>query len=174
MEEVWKPVKNYEGLYEVSNKGRVKSLDKWYPNALTGGKSIKKGIILSPWIRREYYCVGLGLNSKHKYVPVHRLVAEVFCEKQEHQQIVNHKDGNRLNNEALNLEWLTQKENVAHATYVLYKTGSHKTVLNTQTGIYYPSILDAYASFNYGKCLQYFSLAVRGIRLNTTSFILCG
>lgn len=106
-EEMWKPVKGYEGLYEISSYGNVKSLN--YNHT----KSIRA-------IRRYYHnsgylAVDLWKNRKEKRYFVHRLVAENFIENPNNYNIVNHIDGNRLNNYFENLEWCTQQHNVKEA-----------------------------------------------------------
>jgi len=113
MEEIWKSIKNYEGLYEISNLGQVKSLV-----GFNGKRYIKREKILQYGIdkntsnnyRRSQ--INLIKNKKHKTYRVHRLVAEAFLEKPINKNIVNHKDFNALNNNVENLEWCNQYENV--------------------------------------------------------------
>ena len=107
MSEIWKDIEGYEGLYQVSNLGRVKSLEK------LKGVQIQKERILSPTtIKGGYYRVTLckkGICNKYL---VHRLVAKAFLPQ---NITVNHKNGNKADNSVVNLEWLTQKENNIHA-----------------------------------------------------------
>lgn len=98
--EIFIPVRGYEGLYEVSNKGNVRSL----PRKTT------KGGILKPSLRGGYPFVTLGKKSVH----IHRLVAENFLSNPENKLTVNHKDSNKINNNLDNLEWATYSENAAH------------------------------------------------------------
>ena len=112
MKEKWKDIKDYKGLYQVSNLGRVKSLYKWDVNKR---KYIKKSKILKLNIRNGYYTVQLTKNKKRLSKQVHRLVGETFLKKEKNKNIINHKDFNRLNNNVNNLEWCTQKENVNHS-----------------------------------------------------------
>lgn len=109
--EVWKDIKNYEGLYQVSNFGRVKSLRK-----IRGIQIQKEKILTSQLVKGGYYRVNLCKNGKCKCYLVHRLVAEAFIPE---HFTVNHKDGDKSNNTVDNLEWVTQKENNIHA----YNTG---------------------------------------------------
>jgi hypothetical protein len=110
--EIWKDVKGYEGLYQVSNLGRVKSFRE-------GSKFGKqKEYILKPWlINSGYHVVMLYKEdrSKRKY-QLHRLVAETFIPNPENLPCVNHKDENKINNEVSNLEWCTYSYNNNYGT----------------------------------------------------------
>lgn len=111
--EIWKAVVGYEDRYEVSNKGRVKSLVKGYP-------MLRKTPVHKPL----GYCY-LGLtdeNAKTKTVYAHRLVAEAFIPNPLNLEEVNHKDGVKTNNDLSNLEWVTHQQNIHHAIHVL---GNH-------------------------------------------------
>ena len=100
MEEIWRDIDGYEGLSQISNKGRVKSL-KW------GKERILKPLINSS----GYLKVGLCKNGRVDQLQLHRLVAESFIANPENKPQVNHKDENKLNNCVNNLEWSTAKEN---------------------------------------------------------------
>lgn len=116
--EIWKPIKNYEGLYEVSNLGRIKSLSRII-RANTCGKRIIPERILSNSINGSGYCiVVLCKNGKHKSLSVHRIVAETFIENPKKFNEVNHKDENKQNNNVENLEWCNQKYNANYGTGV--------------------------------------------------------
>lgn len=106
MQEIWKDVPNYVGLYQISNLGRVKS------TPATRGYKEK---ILKNIPRNGYLSVILCNNKEQKNVFVHRLVAECFVPNPENKPIVNHIDGNKANPCAENLEWCTQQENIDHA-----------------------------------------------------------
>ena len=113
--EIWKPIKGYEGLYEISNYGRVKSLARTW---VTGHNSIvrsKDESILAPKKDRGYLRVGLLKNGKRKLLSIHRLVAEHFIPNPLNKPEVNHRDGNKENNHFSNLEWVTPAENTQHA-----------------------------------------------------------
>lgn len=110
--EQWKPVKGYEKTYLVSNTGRVKRVGK-YRNQVTEWES---NYILTPGVKdNNYLVVNLSKNNKTRMRYVHRLVAEAFIDNPEGLDEVNHKDGNKANNNADNLEWVTRSENQLHA-----------------------------------------------------------
>lgn len=113
--EIWKDIKGYEKLYQISNLGRVRSLNHI---ASKGVKDIMyKGKILKPFLdgKKNYLQVCLSKNNQKKKFLIHRLVAETFIDNFEHKREVNHKDGNKQNNCVDNLEWVTSKENKKHA-----------------------------------------------------------
>ena len=111
MKEIWKDVAGYEGLYQVSNKGRVKSLDHVAPN-----NHFHKGQLLKQRCDKNgYLIVGLS-NGKHKWFKVHRLVALAFIPNPQNYPTVNHKNEIKTCNEVWNLEWMTVKDNNNHGT----------------------------------------------------------
>lgn len=104
MKEVWKPVVGYEGLYEVSSDGRVKSLFRYK-------KELKPNIT-----RNGYATVELFKDKSSKRLLIHRLVAMAFIPNPDNLPQVNHIDENKLNNDVSNLEWITAKENMNFGT----------------------------------------------------------
>lgn len=116
MNEQWEWVPGYEGYYQVSNMGRVKSVGRIVYDK--SGRTRKlKGRILKPRTQRNGYKLAvLSRDNKIENMLVHRLVATVFIGKHSQEmQYVNHKNFNRADNRAQNLEWCTQKENIQHA-----------------------------------------------------------
>jgi hypothetical protein len=118
MTEIWKDIQGYEGLYQVSNLGRVKSLERWVQNH---GKMQHHPEKIKEPSRKEkgYRTTQLYKEGKVQNVYVHRLVAEAFVANPDGKETVNHINGNKDDNRAENLEWNTYTENNNHA----YKTG---------------------------------------------------
>ena len=110
--EKWKAITGYEGLYEVSDQGRVRSVDR-----VDNIKHFHPGKFLSIRPRPNgYICAHLSKEGVAKWYSVHRLVAEAFVEKPIGCNIVNHLDNNPANNAACNLEWTTYKGYMQWAT----------------------------------------------------------
>lgn len=113
--EKWADIKGYEGSYQISNMGRVKSLKRKI-NSNNGGKYVKNESILTPIISSKgYYRVSLSKDSKTKIFSIHRLVAESFIQNTNNLPQVNHKDENKLNNNVDNLEWCDNKYNLRYS-----------------------------------------------------------
>jgi phosphomannomutase len=174
MIEVWKDIVGYVGLYQVSNLGNVKSLDK-----ICGGR---KGIVKGKPIAtqdngRGYINVCLNKDGQAKRVYVHRLVAEAFLPKENLKDCVNHKDGNKANNNLDNLEWVTRSENMQHA----YSNGLAKqyersgtknpaarVVIDIESGVFYETMKEV--SELYKISVSYLSSMLNGRMQNKTNF----
>ena len=112
--ETWKDVVGYEGLYEVSNKGNVYSVERMDALGREQG-----GLVLKPkYNNRGYLMVSLYKNGKLKNRTVHRIVAEAFIPNPKGFLEINHKDENKSNNEIFNLEWCTREHNVKYGTSI--------------------------------------------------------
>ena len=111
--EVWKDVVGYEGLYQVSNIGNVRSLDKY---VLNRGKYpvLLKGRIMKPSSSSGYWMLVLYKNGKGKNLKIHRLMAKSFLPNKENKECINHKNGIKTDNNLENLEWCTISENNFH------------------------------------------------------------
>ena len=101
--EIWKNVKNFEGLYQVSNLGRVKSLNY--------NRTRKEKILKNKYDKGGYCQINLWKYGQMKHFLVHRLVAEAFIDNSNNKPCIDHIDGNRSNNRVENLRWCTYKEN---------------------------------------------------------------
>ena len=113
--EEWRPVKGYEGLYEVSNHGRVRSLDRWQYNPVAAThRTFHEGHVMNGVVsKRGYRMVGLRQESgKRKNCLVHRLVATTYIPNPDNLPFVNHKNYDQLDNRVENLEWCTPTYNV--------------------------------------------------------------
>ena len=124
---IWKPVVGYEGIYEVSNTGLVRSMTRTVPAACLSVKQVK-GKLLKPWYSSGYAFVGLGdaLGGRtKKSAKVHRIVMMAFSPIQNTEKMdVNHKDGDKTNNRLDNLEWCTRGENIKHSYDKLGRKGA--------------------------------------------------
>jgi hypothetical protein len=127
MKEIWKDIKSYEGCYQVSNLGRVRSLDR-----VGFDNKRYKGKILKPAIGHVYLGVTLSLNGKAKTRTIHQLVAESFLNHTPdgYKIVVDHIDNDRQNNKLENLQLISQRQNVSKG-----KVGeSNYTGVYTQSG----------------------------------------
>ena len=122
--EIWKPIQDYEGYYEVSNFGNVRSVERYVSNH-TGQVLLKSCILKQGKNYKGYPIVYLSKEGRSKTILVHRLVAKAFVINRNNKPQVNHIDGNKENNMVSNLEWVNNSENQLHA----YKLG-----LNYVTG----------------------------------------
>jgi hypothetical protein len=170
MQEIWKDIKGYEGLYQISNLGRVKSLERYKQNH--SKKQIVKEKILVPRVRGLYKSVSLWKHNKGKEFTIHRLVAKTFIDNPDNFLYINHKDGDKLNNYVSNLEWCTQSHNIKEAYRIgLIKPRKHtaetkikisnskkgksnkqeKTIICIESNIEYSSIKEASEKNNISK-----------------------
>ena len=122
--EIWKPIKNYEKYYLVSNYGRIKALER-DKKCNTGYMKTKERIMKPNCCNTEYERVGLvDDNHIRKYYLIHRLVAEAFIPNENNFTEVNHIDGDKHNNKSENLEWCNRSYNLKHA----YENGLRPTI----------------------------------------------
>ena len=172
MQEIWKDINGYEGLYQVSTLGRVKSLEK-------NGKKCK--ILKSNLNNNGYTHVILSKLNKRKTILIHRIVALAFIPNTDNKPQINHINGIKNDNRILNLEWSTAAENTKHA----FNTGLRKIpmssdlqkqrareirskkLIDSVTGVIYPSIRSAYK--NYFTSESYLAQMLRGEFPNKTN-----
>lgn len=124
--ENFKPIKKFEGFYEVSDLGRIKSVSRKVKNK--SGYRVVSEKILNPVRKPDGYCiVSLWKKDKNQSGYIHRLVALHFVDGKKNGYEVNHKNGDKGDNRAENLEWVTRSENILHS----FKIGSHKPQYGT-------------------------------------------
>ena len=111
-QEIWKDIKGWEGFYQVSNLGRVKSLDRWYYSKEGTHVHAKERILALASDPKGYPFVLLCRNNTRKQIAVHRLVAMCFCEKGDNDIQVDHINTIRTDDRVENLRWVTHKENM--------------------------------------------------------------
>lgn len=175
--EQWADVRGFEGYYQVSSLGRVRSLDR---HKLGRGRiklSRQRGRLMKPKVDKYgYNVVQLSKDGQRTFTTVHRLVAMAFIPNPNNYDQVNHIDCDKLNNRTENLEWCTAKQNVIHAhkngNGPNIKRGRHgfaKLVLNVEMGIFYDCGKDAAEA----HCIHYdtFKDLMRGRRKRKNPFV---
>jgi hypothetical protein len=135
LEEIWKDISGYEGFYQVSNFGRVRSLDRKVNHYLSGTKIFRGQIIKSHPNHGGYLMVPLCKKRKRALLQIHRLVALAFIPNTDNKPCVNHLDADRQNNAVENLQWCTHLENVRHSMSIgnfINGEAHHKSVLTAK------------------------------------------
>lgn len=158
--ESWKDIVGYEGLYEISNFGRVRSHENKITYSVRHGERKWKQRIIKQYVHPTFsgYKVDLYKNKKRKCVQVHRLVAEAFLDNPKNYPVVNHIDGNRLNNNVNNLEWCDHKYNANHAFDNDLTTSNDKIILvNIETQEQFHFRSKSLGSKFLGKSVTYIS-----------------
>lgn len=164
MTELWRDIPGYEGLYQVSNAGRVKSLAR-LSAPFNGNVYTVRERVLKPWMQNAGYLV-VGLNSKarRKEHLVHRLVASAFISNPERLPIVNHINGVKTDNRVDNLEWCSEEFNAWHNAYTLKheSTKVKRRVVCLDDSVIYASATEAARSV--GGCNQNIIKCCQGLR----------
>ena len=161
-QEYWVPIPNYEGYYEISTIGNIRSIKRSILTKSGYLKPEKERIITQRISNKGYSTVTLSKNGQSKSQHVHRLLAQAFIPNPENKATVNHLNGDKLDNRIENLEWATYSENAIHA----YKSGLYKSnerkrrlIIDTCSGEKYTSIKKAavHLNINYSTCRNYLS-----------------
>lgn len=164
MKEIFKSIEGYENLYQISDQGNVKSLKFGKEKIL---KPVKDG--------KKYLCVILCKQGKQKMCKIHRLVAQAFIPNPKNLPQVNHKDEDKKNNAASNLEWCTNVYNINYGTRNERSAESNtnhpktsKQVLCIETGVIYPSTNEVRRQLGFAQC--HISSACNGKRKSCGGF----
>lgn len=140
--EIWKDIPGYEGFYQASTLGRIRSVDRRVYSK--SGSRLAPGTIRSPRIgSRGYMNIYLSRDGKKRIFTIHRIIATTFIENPNNLPIINHKNGNPSDNRVSNLEWCDLFYNYVHASEVLGRNCGTRRVLCVESGEIYNSIHDA-------------------------------
>lgn len=135
--EQWADILGYEGYYQVSNKGRIKSISRKVINHKSGStRHVEEKILHQQTKPNLYNIVKLNKKGTTKTYHVHRLVAECFIDNHDNKKEVNHKNFNKSDNSSENLEWVSPLENTNHSIQAIRKGNIH-ILMNIKTGIFY-------------------------------------
>lgn len=136
--EIWKDIAGVEGCYQISTLGRVKSLERYTEN----GRLVRERILKTRVNKRGYEYVCIQKNNKRVAIKIHRTVAQTFILNPDNLPEINHKDENKLNNCADNLEWCTREYNARYGTAIIRsaqtRSKNHTLKINQYTlnGVY--------------------------------------
>lgn len=143
MKEIWKDIEGFEGIYQISDKGNVKSLNY---------RRTGKEMVLKPGTYGGYFMVNLYINGKSKGYKIHQLVCKTFLENINYKPCINHKNGIKTDNRLDNLEWVTYSENSQHS----YDTGLQKGALLGKLGSKHHSSIAIYQYSKSGDFIKEF------------------
>lgn len=163
IEEIWKDINDYEELYQISNLGNIKSLNR----VLKDNRVWKERIMKPVKDKDGYFCVNLYKNNKTKRFKVHRLVAQAFIPNPDNLPCVNHKDEDKTNNNVENLEWCTHEYNSNYGTAIerMTKTLSNPVLQLMKDGSLvrvWPSVMEVERQLHFSN--SYISACCRGKR----------
>lgn len=178
---VWKYIPGYEGYYEVSNKGLVRSVERIVKGRF-GGVAVRRGVLLRPGKSKTGYmrCL-LVKDNVRKNIGVHRLVALAFIPNPDNKKTVNHINGIKTDNRVENLEWCTVAENNRHARRLglnIAKSGKehHSYGLNNKSALVLKNIHTGSlksvreVADEYGVTGRHITMMIKGERTNKTNY----
>ena len=143
----WRPVRGFEGYYEVGDAGDIRSMPRTVPDTAHGYRTIHGKTMRQAYDRNGYLVVNLHKLGVSSVLPVHRLVAEAFISNLFGLPVVNHIDGNKANNTVENLEWVSYSENNVHALQTKLRAPKSNPVMQMDmsgdTIAVYESVADA-------------------------------
>lgn len=147
--EIWKDIKGYEGHYQVSNFGRVKSVQR----TSTTGQALSEKIMKPSRDKGDYPFVGLWRNGKKTNFKIHRLVLEAFAPVEGMESLdCNHRDEDKANNNLTNLEWMTRRDNLNYGTHNERISEAHRVrILCVELGKEFESIKSAAEAFGHDR-----------------------
>ena len=178
MQEIWKDIKDYEGLYQVSSSGQVKRVERYYTqlNGLTGKSNTKllPEMIMKPFEDEDGYLrISLIKDNSRKKHFVHRLVAINFIPNPENKPEVNHKEGNKKDNRVVMIEWNTTSENQRHAiANKLYETAKGETA--GQAKLKEVQVREIHKLWKSGEVTQEYLSSMFGVASSAISRIVNG
>jgi len=139
--EKWKDVSGYEGLYQVSSYGRVKSLERLVSHRLCGMQKVSEKILKQGNATGGYKCLNLSKNNIKKSISAHRLVALTFIPNPLNLPEVNHIDEIKTNNHVTNLEWCSKKYNLNYRdTQKRIKKSNYKSIQGKKRGVFWKKV----------------------------------
>ena len=168
---MWKDIPGYEGLYQASDMGEIKSIRRWVNNGQPSGRYVEEKILKPVLSGRGYEQVMLRKNGKSVHQYVHRLVALTFLANPSNKKAINHKDGNKRNNSVNNLEFVSYSENNYHA-YANGLKGKGELFYNSKlSSENVMFIRNTYPKLNYNQLAKLFNVSratIRDVVLNKT------
>lgn len=162
--EVFKDIIGYEGYYQISNYGRIKSLKRIANN----NHIVNEKILTNHYDTKKYFIAHLCVNKNRRCFKVHRLVAQTFIPNPKNKPQVNHIDGNKENNKVNNLEWATNKENQIHA----YKFGLSKGLKGVKSP-HAKKVIQFDLKRNFIKEWNYIKEASEALNINNSKIGMC-